>query len=102
MSDAEAREKGEIMLILGRDVTPLMQELTRQLPDLTAADNQALARGLQRALIAGANGANAELIGGLSDSANKVTVAAAVQQAAEAGAQAAVGRPDITNWELPW
>jgi hypothetical protein len=90
------------MFILGRDVTPLMKELTRQLPDLTEADNQALAPGLQRALIAGANAANAELIDGLSDAANKVAVAEAVQRAAEAGAQAAADRPDITNWELPW
>lgn len=58
MSDADAREKAEIMRILGHEVTRITQELHGRLTTrISKADEDAITVACQKALIAGAKAA---------------------------------------------
>lgn len=54
-------EQGQIMVILGREVTAITQELHGRLEaDLSKADQDAITTACQKALIAGAKAAQAD------------------------------------------
>ena len=58
---SDPMEKAKIMLVLGREVTAITQELNGRLEaDLSKADEDAITTACQKALIAGARAARAE------------------------------------------